>query len=87
MAKYSIVINAAGSATAYTTKAAAEAAFAALTVNAGESAYLYLEAMPTKENEKPNWSGTWTDAAGVVRVVGTGAEYVAPPPPEEPEEE
>lgn len=73
---YSIVIAENGTATAYTTKAAAEAAFNALTITSGERAFLFLNAQPDKERVGFTWGGTWTDAYGVVRVVGTGEEYV-----------
>lgn len=76
---YSIVITSAGTATAYTTKAAALTAYAALTP-AETPANLFLEPAPSKELGLGKVDGTWTDAYGVVRVVGTGAVYT---PPEE----
>lgn len=70
---YSIVVAADGTATAYSTKAAAETAFNALTVASGEKAFLFLNAQPDKERVGQTWGGTWTDAYGAVRTVGTGA--------------
>lgn len=76
---YSIVIDANGTATAYSTKAAAETAFNALSLTAGQKAYLILNAEPTKERAKETWAGTYVDSYGTVRVIGTNAVYVAPP--------
>lgn len=79
---YSIVINASGVATAYTTKAAAETAFNALTLTAGQKAYLILNAEPTKERAKESWEGTYVDSYGTVRVIGTNEVYEEPEEPE-----
>lgn len=59
--------------TSYTTKVSAEAAYAGF-VNGGDysEVYLHLEVLPSKSYIAPSWTGTWTDAAGDVRVVGTG---------------
>lgn len=76
--KYSTIVkvavaDSAVTATTYTSKASAETAYAGF-VNGGDysEVYLYLESLPSKSYEKPTWGGTWTDAAGDVRVVGTG---------------
>lgn len=73
---YSIVIAENGTATAYTTKAAAETAFNALTITAGEKAFLILNAQADKERAGETWSGTYVDSYGVTRVIGTNAVYV-----------
>lgn len=76
---YSIVIAENGTATAYTTKGAAEAAFNALTITAGEKAFLFLSPLPDKERAGETWAGTYVDSYGVTRVIGTNEVYVAPP--------
>lgn len=68
---YSIVIAEDGTATAYSTKAAAETAFNALTITAGEKAFLFLNPLPDKERAGETWGGTYVDSYGVTRVIGT----------------
>lgn len=72
--KFSILITVAGDGTTvvtkYTTKAAANAALATA-LGSGLDAYLYLEPQPTRSVVAPKWGGTYTDAYGDVRVVGT----------------
>lgn len=58
--------------TIFHTAEEAQALFATLEVNPNAAHYLYLEAIPTKELKPHKWAGTWTDAYGDVRVVGTG---------------
>ena len=72
--KFSILITVAGDGTTvvtkYTTKKAANEALATA-LGSGLDAYLYLEPQPTRSVVAPKWSGTYTDAYGDVRVVGT----------------
>jgi hypothetical protein len=57
--------------TQYTSKVTAKAALATA-LGSGLDAYLYLEPQPTRSVVAHKWAGTWTDAYGDVRVVGTG---------------
>ena len=75
--KFSILITVANDGTTVVTqysgfeaKQTAEAALATA-LGLGLDAYLYLEPQPTRSIVAPKWSGTYTDAYGAVRVVGT----------------
>lgn len=73
--KYSVLITVAGDGTTvvtqYTSKLTAKAA-QATALAAGLDSYLYLEPQPTRSLVAAKVAGTWTDAYGDVRVVGTG---------------
>lgn len=76
--KYSTIVKVAVAdsevtATTYTDKASAQTAYAGFVTGGDYSeVYLYLDQIPAKSYELPTWTGTWTDAYGDVRVVGTG---------------
>lgn len=77
---YSVIIKkltADGSieAVVYETSEAAKAAYLLMwgtgEINALDHAFLIEDAVPTAEYKKPTWSGTYVDAYGVTRVIGT----------------